>query len=98
MARIEIVREGSLSGGRYVARIDGIAGEAELTFTRTRQGVITADHTNAPDTMRGTGAAKALVERLVADARAGGFKIEPHCPYVKAQRQRHPEWADVMMA
>jgi hypothetical protein len=46
--------------------------------------------------MRGTGAAKALVERLISDARAEGFKIVPLCPYVKSQYDRHPEWSDVM--
>ena len=45
--------------------------------------------------MRGMGVAKALVERLIADARSEGFKIFALCPYVKAQFDRHPEWADV---
>jgi predicted GNAT family acetyltransferase len=47
-----------------------------------------------PDNFRGTGAGLALVTRLVADARAEGFKIMPLCPFVNAQRKRHPEWAD----
>ena len=38
----------------------------------------------------------ALVERLVADARAEGFRIVPLCPFVKAQYQRNPDWSDVM--
>ena len=53
-----------------------------------------ADHTEVPDSFRGTGAGLALVTRLVADARAEGFKIMPLCPFVNAQRKRHPEWAD----
>jgi predicted GNAT family acetyltransferase len=48
-----------------------------------------------PEALRGTGAGLRLVERLVADARAEGFKIMPLCPFVNAQRARHPEWADV---
>lgn len=75
----------SPSKGRYVARIDGIDGEAELTYSRVNEHLIIADHTFAPDTMRGTGVARALVERLVADARAQGFRIIPLCPFVKAQ-------------
>ena len=47
-----------------------------------------------PDGLRGTGAGLALVERLVADARAESWKIVPLCPYVNAQRAKHPEWAD----
>ena len=96
MANISIERELTSSGGRYMARIDGIVGEAELTFTRKCQALITADLAKAPDSMRGTGAAKALVERLIADARSERFKIIPLCSYVKGQYQRHPEWSDVM--
>jgi hypothetical protein len=43
-----------LSSGRYVARIAGIDGEAELTFTRRSPTLISTDHTGAPDSMRGT--------------------------------------------
>jgi predicted GNAT family acetyltransferase len=96
MADIRIERELTPTKGRYVGRIAGVDGEAELTFSRTSPTLIIADHTFAPDSMRGMGAASALVQRLIADARAEGFKIIPLCPYVKAQYQRHPEWADVM--
>ncbi|MDR0252254.1 MAG: N-acetyltransferase [Brucellaceae bacterium] len=82
--------------GRYVARIDGVEGETEITFTRRAHGVISADHTGAPDSMRGTGAAAALVTYMVEDARKNGFRILPLCPYVRAQYRRHPDWADVM--
>jgi predicted GNAT family acetyltransferase len=89
----EITREVTGSKGRYVVR-DGDA-EAELTYSILSPTHIIADHTGVPDTMRGTGAGRHLVERLVADARAEGVKITPLCPFVRAQAQRHPEWADV---
>jgi predicted GNAT family acetyltransferase len=82
--------------GRYVARIDGIEGEAEITFTKRGPGLISADHTGAPETMRGTGAAAALASFMVEDARKNRFKILPLCPYVRAQYRKHPDWADVM--
>ena len=82
--------------GCYVARIAGIEGEAELTFTTRGAGLVSADHTGAPEAMRGTGAAAALVAYLVKDARASGFRILPLCPYVRTQYRRHPDWADVM--
>jgi predicted GNAT family acetyltransferase len=83
MTDIRIVRE-ELEGrrGRYVARIDGIDGEAEITFTRRGPALISADHTGAPETMKGTGAAAALVSFMVED--------------VRSQYRRHPDWADVM--
>ena len=98
MSDIVITKEASATDGRYVARIDGVAGEGQLKFTTRAADLISADHTEAPDTMRGTGAALALVEHMVADARANGFRIIPLCPYVKAQWKRHPEWNDVMAA
>jgi uncharacterized protein len=84
------------TSGRYVARIDGVDGEAELHFTVRGPSLISADHTEAPASMRGTGAAMALVEHMISDARASGFKIIPICPYVLAQYRKHPEWSDVM--
>lgn len=80
--------------GRYIATVEGREGEAYIAFTRSEEGVISADHTIAPDSLKGTGAAFALVEYLVADARERGFKVIPICPYVRAQYRKHPEWAD----
>jgi len=86
------------TAGRYVARIEGINGEAEIIFTIRGPALISADHTHAPESMRGTGAAAALVEHMISDARADGFKIIPICPYVQAQYKRRPDWADVLAA
>ena len=89
----EIEREVSDTKGRYVLREGGA--EAELTYSILSPSHIIADHTGVPDEMRGTGAGTRLVERLVADARAEGVKITALCPFVRAQSQKHPEWADV---
>lgn len=95
MADVTITRELAASKGRYVGRVAGVEGEAELTFSRANPQLVIADHTGAPDSMRGMGVAKALVERLIADARAEGFKIVPLCPFVKAQFERNPDWSDL---
>lgn len=81
--------------GRYVGRIDGNPGVAQIVFTHRGPGLVSADHTEADDSMRGTGAAAALVRHMVEDARSEGFRIVPLCSYVAAQSQRHPEWQDV---
>lgn len=78
--------------GRYVIRMGGV--EAELTYSVVSPALVIADHTGVPDAFRGTGAGLAMMERLVADARAEGFRIMPLCPFVNAQAKRHPEWAD----
>src|SRR3546814_9306338 len=64
MADVTITQEDDGRHGRYVARIAGIGDEAELTFTHRGPGVISADHTGAPESMRGTGAEAALVDFL----------------------------------
>jgi hypothetical protein len=88
----EIVKELHGSKGRYVLRRNGE--EAEVTFSVTSPTLIIADHTGVPDSFRGTGAGLALVEAMLADARTSGFRIMPLCPFVNAQRKKHPEWAD----
>lgn len=94
--QLTIDREDTPSRGRYVGRMPGHDDVAELTFSKTSPTLVIADHTAVPDSMRGTGVGRSLVERLVADARAGGYRIIPLCPFVKAQYLRHPEWDDVM--
>ena len=96
MADITITKEEQGRHGRYVARVAGIDAEAELTFTHRGPGLISADHTGAPESLKGTGAAAALVDHLIADARATPFRIIPLCPYVRARYQKHPDWQDVM--
>ncbi|MEM8957395.1 MAG: GNAT family N-acetyltransferase [Pseudomonadota bacterium] len=89
----EIRREVDGTKGRYVVAIDGH--ESELTYSIASPTLVIADHTGVPDALRGKGVGKLLVERLVEDARREGFKITPLCPFVNAQRARHPEWSDV---
>jgi uncharacterized protein len=95
---IRIEKALSPGGGRYVGRIEGVEGEAEIRFAEAGPNAIRAEHTHAPDSMRGTGAALALVEHMVADARTNGFRIVAVCPYIRAQLKRRPEWGDVTEA
>ncbi|MEM6728110.1 MAG: GNAT family N-acetyltransferase [Pseudomonadota bacterium] len=79
--------------GRYVLEMEGH--EAEMTFSIASESLRIVDHTGVPDALRGKGAGRLLAEHLVADARAKGFKIVPLCPFVNAERRKHPDWADV---
>jgi uncharacterized protein len=96
MADISISKQDGPRHGRYVARVGGIDAEAELVYTHRGPRLISADHTESPDALRGTGAARALVEALIADARATPFHIIPICPYVRALYAKNPDWQDVM--
>jgi hypothetical protein len=89
-----ITREDSPKGGRYVIVING--DEAEMTYSRAGTTRIIIDHTGVPDSMRGLGIGKLLVEAAVKDARSEGFKIIPLCPFAKATLDRHTEWQDAM--
>lgn len=54
-----------------------------------------ATHTLVPPAIGNRGIAARLVERMVADAREQGFRIDPQCSYVEALFKRHPDWADL---
>ena len=91
---IKITREDGPSGGAYRTGVDGHT--AEMTFSRTGEHLVIIDHTEVPDALRGRGVGQALVARAVADAREGGFKIFPLCPFAAAQFRRHSEYQDVL--
>jgi uncharacterized protein len=95
MSAPTITREDGPTQGRYVARIDGIDAEAELVYRRTDPKLIVAVHTVAPDAFRGRGIGRLLATRMVEEARKEGVRIIAQCPFVKAERQKHPDWADV---
>ncbi|WP_322990655.1 MULTISPECIES: GNAT family N-acetyltransferase [unclassified Hoeflea] len=92
---MEITEEAGPTGGRYIARLDGV--EAEMTYSRTSPELIIIDHTGVPDSLRGKGVGQALAAHAIEAARAGGWKIIPLCPFFKAQARRHPEWHDAVV-
>lgn len=82
--------------GRYRATLDGLDGTAELVLKKVSPTLIIADHTEVPETMGGLGVARALVDRLIADAREMGQRIVPFCPYVRAfAKKQADDVADV---
>lgn len=95
MGDISISHERSGNRGEYRAcsQADGVCGR--LTWVERSPGVRVADHTLVPHELRGRGVAAKLVEALVADARAEGFRIVPQCSYVEIAFRRHPDWAEL---
>lgn len=93
MTGLQIEREDSGKGGRYVARLDGT--EAEMTWTAAESMDI-IDHTFVPPALRGRSVGEALVLRAVGDARQSGRKLLPLCSFAAAQFRRHPDWGDVL--
>lgn len=91
---MEIVKHETASGGRYGADVEGV--QAEMTFSRASPSLVIIDHTEVPDALRGKGVGRTLALHAVEDARKGGWKIVPLCPFFRAQAMRHPEWRDVV--
>jgi len=96
MEGLDIVRLDQGRAGEYHAHIPGHQEVARLTWILrdTPEGPVrVAEHTLVPREMEGRGIAGKLVDALIADARAQGFRVEPQCSYVAAQFRRHPDWA-----
>ena len=94
MADMDILDEENGAHGRYSVTVDGH--EAEMTYSRASPHLVIVDHTGVPDALRGRGVGQALSANAVEQARAGGWKIIPLCPFFKAQATRHPDWNDVV--
>lgn len=95
MAEVTITHHDRGDSGRYVAQVEGSAHRGHLDWEARGTDVRVATHTIVPPDIGGRGVAARLVEALVADARAQGFRIEPRCSYVEAMFRRHEEWADL---
>ncbi len=68
-------------------------GEAELTFTRRADRIISADHSGVSGTMSGRGVPTAHYDFMLDDARERELRIIPVCPFVNKQfdrRRRDP--------
>jgi len=89
----DIQHEVTGSKGRYL--IDHGNGVSELTYSILSPTQVIADHTAITPGHEGQGVGLALLKVFIEDARTHGFKIVPLCPFVNAQRRKHPEWADV---
>ena len=68
---------------------------SELTYIKNSDTHITIDHTETKIPEEGKGIASKLVAHVVEYARNNHIKIEPLCPFVEVQFDRHPEYNDV---
>ena len=71
-------------------------GHTVIADYRRAGGVLTVSHVEAPDALRGSGAAGRLMDGVIAAARAAGETINPTCDYAAAWLKRHPEHADLI--
>jgi predicted GNAT family acetyltransferase len=73
-----------------------VAGELAgwVDYGRVRNRLV-AIHTEVLPAFGGRGIGSALVRKVIADARAGGFTVTPRCPLFRKHFERHPEDAEL---
>lgn len=59
-------------------------------------GKLAITHTGVPPAHEGKGIGTALVQFVLASARARGLRVRPICPFVAAYIKRHPEEQDLL--
>lgn len=74
----------------------GAAGYTAFLEYYTEGSKIYLTHTEAPEAMRGTGAASELVKKSLQYAKDKGLTVVPSCSYVAHYINNHPEWASVL--
>ncbi len=55
-------------------------------------------HTEAPEELKGKGAATAVIEKTLAYIEENGYKLIPICPVVVAYLKRHTDWNRILDA
>ncbi len=68
---------------------------AELTYLKAN-GILTIDHTEIAERLRGEGIGQDMVKAAVEYARANDLKINAVCPYAKKIIEETPELKDVL--
>jgi predicted GNAT family acetyltransferase len=71
------------------------SGELATLSYHEGKGHITLVHTEVPPSLGGRGYGGVLARTALEYARANGLRVIPHCPFVRAYLERHPEYADL---
>ena len=71
-------------------------GHTAFADYQQRNGVLVIPHVEAPQALRGTGAAGRLMAGVVGIVRERGVKMMPTCSYAAAWMQQHKEHGDLL--
>jgi predicted GNAT family acetyltransferase len=81
---------------RYELVLDGdVAG---FILYRRRRGAVALVHTDIAPRLEGRGLGATLVAGALDDIRAHDLHVVPICPFVRAFLERHPDYADLVVA
>lgn len=70
---------------------------AKIEYILSNNGEIYLTHTEVPIALEGQGIGKQLVEKVLKDIEAKGFRLVPLCPFVAGYIQKNPEWRRIVM-
>lgn len=81
------------AASRFELAEDGATAVAEY---RLGDGTITFTHTVVPPALEGRGIGSRLVKAALEAARERGLAVVPHCLFVAAYIERHPEYRELL--
>jgi predicted GNAT family acetyltransferase len=72
--------------------------ESTIAFADYRRhgDVVSITHTEVPSSLRERGIGSRLVEGVMSEARAKGFKVRPLCGFARRVIAQHPEFSDLV--
>src|SRR3954471_22563822 len=71
-----------------------VPGGMAFAVYRLADGVMTFTHTEVPVALRGRGIGSQMMDGVLRNVRAQGFKVVPRCSFVADFIARHPAYAD----
>lgn len=81
-----------------LSRFETLVEEHECVLDyRVDQDVVTMNRVYVPPPVEGQGIAGRLTRHALDWAREKDLQVVPHCPYVAAWIQRHPEYQDLVI-
>lgn len=87
------ISENENKGRAYIG--DASKPDAEMTFSKAGSDKIIIDHTEVNESLKGQGAGKQMLMKLVEMARERSIKILPLCPFAHAMFRKDPSIKDV---
>lgn len=93
---MEIQMETNGSKGAFFMEKDGQR-LAAMEFTMAGADKMIIDHTEVDETLKGRGAGRKLLNRLVEYVREQEIKVIPLCPFAHSVFKKDPEIRDVLL-
>lgn len=73
-----------------------VEGHTAFVSYRHSPGIVSLDHTEVPSALGGRGVGSALARGTLDLVRSEGLKVIPHCPFIAAYIDKHPEYRDLV--